>query len=660
MTAITRALSTALLHFVWQGLVVTILFWLALFLLRKRSAALRYAASCAALALLLVLPAVTTLVLYEHPAAPGGSSVLVDMPGVAPTAITGGSFEWLVLAQTWAVPVWACGVLLFSLRMAWGCTQVAALRRNGGPADAQLTSAFSRLAGRMGVTQRVRLLLSTVTDSPSVTGWLRPVVLLPISAVTGLTPDQLEAVFAHELAHIRRHDYLVNLLQMVAEALLFYHPAVWWISARMRHERELCCDDLAVRACGGALSYARALTALEKMRAARPALAVGSTDGPLLYRIRRLVMGADEYGPSKLSGTIALSLGVACLALCVNWARGQEATRPNVPRAAEFRDSEGVTVSTAGATVLHRPRVEYPGTLMEKQVQGTVTVEASLDAAGNVMDARVLSGPDELRKVALSSVLNWHFSPVAKGSTELVQISFQTPSRMMKETKAGPELGERIIVTTPSPTGEAQTELTAIVPDTLGAERNRNAVTFLNEEVGRARERLAALESQPGADAEQVTKARLQITELERKIEIGQVMLMHNQVQEQLAERMALLEKLRATRENQGSTGENPELRAQIERLEGMLAERRASGLNLIGRKLTAIEVRGLSEDAGKDLQSRLPLHEGDTLTADSMEATTRVIRQFDEHLEIGYGSQGDGAVLRIHTAGAAGVPERR
>src|SRR5262249_15029310 len=149
-----------------------------------------------------------------------------------------------------------------------------------------------------------RLLVSSDTDSPSVTGWLRPIILLPLSAIAGLTPDQLEAVLAHELAHIRRHDYLVNLLQMAAETVLFYHPAVWWISARIRHERDLCCDDLAVRACGGALCYARALTALEKMRAGHPALALGSTDGPLFLRIRRLISGGGEYGPSKLSGMV--------------------------------------------------------------------------------------------------------------------------------------------------------------------------------------------------------------------------------------------------------------------------------------------------------------------------------------------------------------------
>jgi TonB family protein len=662
MTAITRALSAALLHFVWQGLMVTILFWLVLFLFRKRSASLRYASGCAALGLLVVLPAITTWALYENRAtAPGPILVLVDTPSGANPALGGGGFGWLAVAQAWAVPVWSCGVLLFSLRMAWGCTQIAALRRAGEGANAQLRSAFAELAGRMGVTRPVRVLLSTVTDSPSVTGWLRPVVLLPLSAAAGLTPDQLEAVLAHELAHIRRHDYLVNLLQMAAETLLFYHPAVWWISGRLRHERELCCDDLAVRACGGALSYARALTALEKMRAARPALALGSTDGPLFYRIRRLVMGGSEYGPSKLSGTIALTLGLACLALCVNWARGQEPAREVVRRQDATQDSDGVTVNTGGAVLLHRPRVEYPGPAIEKHVQGTVSVEATLDAAGNVIDARVLNGPDELRKVALSSVLNWHFSPTGSGHTPVVQISFQTPatpSRPAVEEKAGVEKGGRVQVTTRDPRGEARTtELILATQDSLTTERDRTALTltFLNDESVQARRRLEVLQSQPGASPEKISEARSQLAEMERRLAAGQAASVESeQRQHQIQERLGQLEKLRAANENRPSAGDTSEFRAQAERFEEIVREQRAGIQNLTGRRLAAIEIRGLSDEAGKDLLSRLPLHQGDTLSPESMEAATRVIHQFDEHLEFSYGPE---PVLRIHPAGTSGAP---
>ena len=125
------------------------------------------------------------------------------------------------------------------------------------------------LRTRMGLTRPVRLLISSLAEGPSVVGWIRPVILLPAATLLGLTPEQLEAVLAHEFAHIRRYDYLVNILQMVVETLLFYHPAVWWTSARIRHERELCCDDLAVSSCGDPLCYARALTKLERLRDAR-------------------------------------------------------------------------------------------------------------------------------------------------------------------------------------------------------------------------------------------------------------------------------------------------------------------------------------------------------------------------------------------------------
>ena len=99
-------------------------------------------------------------------------------------------------------------------------------------------------------------------DTPTVIGWLRPVVLLPVAALANLTPDQVQAILAHELAHVRRHDFVVNLLQTIAETLLFYHPAVWWLSHRIRVEREHCCDDIAVEVCGDPVGYAEALTTL--------------------------------------------------------------------------------------------------------------------------------------------------------------------------------------------------------------------------------------------------------------------------------------------------------------------------------------------------------------------------------------------------------------
>ncbi|SPE37650.1 Peptidase M56, BlaR1 (fragment) [Candidatus Sulfopaludibacter sp. SbA3] len=322
MTPILTALSGALLHFVWQGLLVSLALWVTLFALRSANA--RYAASCVALALLVAAPLATMYALYlPRPAVANVSTaqlppVAIAQQPAAPLALP------LAKWQSWVLPAWAFGVLVFSLRMVWGWAQVAALRRRGQPADAAVLSTIANLSHRLKLARPTQVLISTWPGGPSLVGWLRPVILLPASALAGLTPQQLEAVLAHELAHVLRHDYLVNWMQMLVETLLFYHPAVWWVSSRIRHERELCCDDLAVTACEGPVCYARALTNLEKLRTSTPAPALGSTGGLLLYRIQR-IMGttADSCGPSRASGIVALALALACVVLSVNWARGQ-------------------------------------------------------------------------------------------------------------------------------------------------------------------------------------------------------------------------------------------------------------------------------------------------------------------------------------------------
>jgi beta-lactamase regulating signal transducer with metallopeptidase domain len=315
--SIAHALSFALLHFVWQGLLVALLLRIVLLLLSKRSAHTRYLVSCAALALLAALPIITARVLYEpsvqehtsakatataaqtaSPLAPASVSQMADAAPSGPGPLL---MAWLVWLQPWTIPVWSAGVLVFSLRFLWSCTQVAALRRHGEPAGEAVLIVIAGLTKQMDVTRPVRALISSLVDGPTVVGWIRPVILVPVASIFALTPQQLEAVLAHEMAHIRRYDFLVNVLQMLAEMLLFYHPAVWWTSARIRHERELCCDDLAVRSCGDALCYARALTQLERLRTATPAMALGSTGSSLSYRIQRLVGRApQEHGASTL------------------------------------------------------------------------------------------------------------------------------------------------------------------------------------------------------------------------------------------------------------------------------------------------------------------------------------------------------------------------
>src|SRR4029434_11149304 len=140
-------------------------------------------------------------------------------------------------------------------------------------------------------------------------GIVRPVILVPAGIATGMPSDQLDSLLAHELAHIRRADSLVNLVQALVETLLFYHPAVWWVSGRVRAERENACDDLAVETTGNAVAYARALLELAEARRSGPSLAVAESGGHLWNRIHRLVAPArpeTSGSPRWLAGGLVL------------------------------------------------------------------------------------------------------------------------------------------------------------------------------------------------------------------------------------------------------------------------------------------------------------------------------------------------------------------
>lgn len=337
------ALGRALLHSLWQGAGVAILLAAALSLLRGRSPQARYAAACAALGLMLLLPALTVWRLGDAPhdayaaaaaeetapagvtpasgqlkgAAPG--AVSQASAGVEPAEARGRSGEGMRRLLPWLALVWLAGVVVLSARMLGGLVYARRLRRQGVRAVGEFWQERAvELARRLRLTRPVEVLESALVQVPTAVGWLRPVVLLPASALTGLTPRQLESILAHELAHIRRHDYLLNLLQLVAETLLFYHPAAWWVSSRVRAEREHVCDDLAVRVCGDALTYARALTRMERLRRApSPQVVLAASGGNLTSRILRLVETEPRRGrPSTFAVALCLAATLLTAAAC--------------------------------------------------------------------------------------------------------------------------------------------------------------------------------------------------------------------------------------------------------------------------------------------------------------------------------------------------------
>ena len=196
------------------------------------------------------------------------------------------------------VTVWLFGMAVAALRLVAGGLNVRRLRRTGlSPVSNDVLRILATTAERLGLRRTVEIAQSSLVVGPVVIGWLRPMILLPVTSLTGLTTEQLEAVLAHELAHVRRFDYVANLVQTVIETVFFYHPAVWWVSRRMRIHREDCCDDRAISVVASPLSYASALLALYELQDARsvsaPVVAMSATGGSLKKRIHR-VLGLDE------------------------------------------------------------------------------------------------------------------------------------------------------------------------------------------------------------------------------------------------------------------------------------------------------------------------------------------------------------------------------
>jgi beta-lactamase regulating signal transducer with metallopeptidase domain len=319
--SVLHALAWSLLHFFWQGTAIAAL--VAGLVALSRRASLRYWAGVAALVLMLLAPLATFAVYAQaHPpsaiaaepfARAAGSTAArtssakrsVGLSSAAPSPST------LSLdALPWLVEAWLAGVAFFSMRSTAGFFLLEReRRRRSAVVSPPVLAMCHRLQRRLGLDRAIAYCECQWLAAPAVIGWFRPVVFLPVSALTGLSEEQLESVVAHELAHIRRLDAFVNLFQVGVETLLFYHPLVWWLNQRIRSEREHCCDEVAVSLCGNAVEYARALTLMEEWRSA-PQLAMAANRGPLTERIVR-VLGLKTFGAG------ARGIGVAGSVLCL-------------------------------------------------------------------------------------------------------------------------------------------------------------------------------------------------------------------------------------------------------------------------------------------------------------------------------------------------------
>ena len=307
-------LGWTLVHFLWQGLSIAILYAVARRSVSRPNA--RYLLACAALSAMMAAPLLTWGLM--RPSDPAPYRIRNAPPAVAPTAAPRTVLATMSFVQQeqflpWVVTIWFAGAIVFWVRLAGGWVVAARLRsirvRRAPP---EWQDAMGKLGARIGISRPMRLLVSALVQAPTVVGWLRPVVLVPVGALGGLPPGHLESLLLHELAHIRRHDYLVNILQSVVEALLFYHPAVWWVSGHMRAERELCCDDVAVSVSGDALAYARVL---EQLESHRQSAALAANGGSLSKRIARLLgQSHPDVRPNLGPGVLAITVLLAAAA----------------------------------------------------------------------------------------------------------------------------------------------------------------------------------------------------------------------------------------------------------------------------------------------------------------------------------------------------------
>ncbi len=306
-THLAEAIGATLMHSLWQLAAVALALIVALALVPQRAARLRYWLALSSMGVMLVLPMATFGLLYE-PATATPSHVATGLnPAVfqmhsamvRPPATIVKSLGFIDQVNAFfqenayfLFGLWMLGMVALTMRFLGSCWHIHRLRKQGTQEVPQdLVTRFVDLLDQVGIRRYVGIRYSSLIDTPMVIGALKPIVLLPMGLLSGLTMEQVECILIHELGHVRRWDYLLNMLQSIAEIVLFYHPATWWVTGIIRQERENCCDELVVHLKSNKVQYARALLSLELLRQQPTALAMASQGGDLASRIRRITGG---------------------------------------------------------------------------------------------------------------------------------------------------------------------------------------------------------------------------------------------------------------------------------------------------------------------------------------------------------------------------------
>lgn len=297
--ALIQAIGQSMLHSLWQGLLIVGLLSLSWHYMKGASAATRYGAGTLGLLLFSGMVLVTFISIYNNLSASemialmGPGQALDDLanPFAAAIGETERGMNFPTVLFPFLVISWLAGVGMMSIRLVLELVYIQRLQINARPISGQWSEQMQAYADRLGIRRSVRLMESDWVTSPLTVGVIQPVILMPIGLVNGLTTDQVACILAHELAHIQRYDFAVNILQSVVEVALFFNPAVWWISKNIREERELCCDDIAVALTENKYQLAYTLAKLEEWRMEIPSLAMSfnAPESKVIARIQRLI-----------------------------------------------------------------------------------------------------------------------------------------------------------------------------------------------------------------------------------------------------------------------------------------------------------------------------------------------------------------------------------
>lgn len=330
-----QALGFAVLHSIWQGVLLFCILKTVLAFVPHHHAKIRYRLQYSTLTILFVLFAYTFISGWQH-ATGVDSNTGLAVPHAGKAGIAGISWQQFLSlfhlsAYSRYIPllavVYTSGLAVLCSKMIWELLQVRYLRRQVILPEHPLLEQFGLLKAQVGIRRNVWLRLSDKVQVPVMLGYLKPLILLPVSLASRLDMQQTEAILLHELAHIRRNDYCWNILQMVLETLLFFNPVVWWLSAAIREEREHCCDDYVLQHTGQSLPYARALLALEECRSAAyaPLLsAAGRRKTPLLNRIKRFTTMTQHKKNTQRTLAAVTALVLLGAMVCFATAFGQD------------------------------------------------------------------------------------------------------------------------------------------------------------------------------------------------------------------------------------------------------------------------------------------------------------------------------------------------